>query len=120
MSPLRHVPPAVQHWIVPYVLIVLTLLALSTPIAYYEQTRAYQGSLRDASVDGCQRQNDVRAALRLSVRQQMQQTRSIRADQFPGFSPQDFHQLVRSQLAQDRSLLATIPNVNCELAYPSP
>jgi hypothetical protein len=111
MSPLRHVPPAIQHWVVPYVLIVLTVLAIAAPVAYFTETTHTTAALHRSDIHSCHRSNVVRSTARRAIsaltdvqvdvlRDAVAQNQAIPPRFFPSIPPAQFHRLVREQNAQ--------------------
>jgi hypothetical protein len=78
----------------------------------------YQQDLRDATVSGCERQNEVRAALRDVLSDDIANLRTIEPRLFPEITTAEFS-LLREQRIQDMlESRENIGDADCEAVYP--
>jgi hypothetical protein len=97
------------------------------------QVAGFAEDLRDSSVAGCKRQNEVRSAERHGLRNDIRESvgeiaenKRIPPEFFPGIPPEQFEALIkqgirqaRENIAEDRRVIDGIPPADCEDAYPS-
>lgn len=115
MSPMTHIPERLQRAVVPYILIVLTLIAIGTAVTFGVQARRdaaqsaeTDASIRAAAIANCDRQNQVRHVAQVAVttlagvqidglQQQIKTSHAVPPRFFPNIPPAKFHALIRAQ-----------------------
>jgi hypothetical protein len=74
--------------------------------------------LRDSAVSGCERQNEVRQALRQQFTLEIKESRDIPSEFFPAVPQQQLQELIRDGIERLREQRTRIPLVPCEELYP--
>jgi hypothetical protein len=84
------------------------------------QVQTFQDQLRDSAVAGCERQNEVRRAVRAQLTSEIEQTRRVDYSQlFPTIPPTQIDRLISEGNEQARRQRAALPDADCESLYPS-
>lgn len=94
--------------------------AAQVAAAITKQLVKFTEALRDANVTGCERQNEVRQALRSRITQDIHDTRHTDPSLFPQIPPDEFAQLLRKRIKRLREQRAGIPDAPCDKIYPKP
>jgi hypothetical protein len=104
-----------REW--PVIAFILCFAAIAVGIF---QMNNFQDQLRDSAVAGCERQNEVRRAVRMQLTSEIQQTRRIDYSQlFPTIPPTQIDRLISEGNEQARRQRAALPDADCEALYPS-
>lgn len=129
MSPLSHIPSRLQRLVVPYILAVMTLIAIGTIIIYPVQARRdasqsadSDAAIRDAAIANCQRQNEVRQIARVaivtlagvqidSLHDEIATSHSIPPHFFPDIPPAQFRKLIQQQNSDRRQSVRRLVDV---------
>jgi hypothetical protein len=83
------------------------------------QVQTFQDQLRDSAVAGCERQNEVRQAVRAGLTSEIEQTRRIDYSQlFPTIPPTQIDRLIQEGNERARRQRAALPDADCESLYP--
>jgi hypothetical protein len=83
------------------------------------QVNNVQDKLRESAVAGCERQNDVREAIRSQITAEIQESRHVDYSEiFPDVPPAELYRLISESNDRLRDQRANIPNADCEAAYP--
>jgi hypothetical protein len=84
------------------------------------QVQSFQDELRDSAVAGCERQNEVRKAVRMQLTSEIRETRRIDySELFPTIPPTQIDRLISEGNEQARRQRAAIPDADCEALYPT-
>lgn len=132
MSPLSHIPARLQRAVVPYILIVLTLIAIGTAVTFGVQARrdaaqsaSADAAIRTAAIANCERQNEVRKVARIAVvtlahvqilglKQQIATSHAIPPKFFPDIPPRRFRALIHAQNSDRRANIRALKQVQSE------
>jgi hypothetical protein len=82
------------------------------------QVDDFGDKLRDSAVSGCERQNEVRQALRQQFTLEIKESRDIPSEFFPAVPQQQLQELIRDGIERLREQRTRIPLVPCEELYP--
>jgi hypothetical protein len=83
------------------------------------QVNNVQDKLRDSSVAGCERQNQVRQALRSQLTVEIRESQTVDYSEiFPDVPPATLNRLIEENIEQMKEQRAGIPDADCEAAYP--
>jgi hypothetical protein len=97
-------------WLVSFALIAVGIV----------QVNNFQDQLRDSAVGGCERQNEVRQAIRLQLTAEIKESQRVDYSQiFPDVPPEQLDQLIRQSNQQTRRQRAALPDADCEALYPT-
>jgi hypothetical protein len=103
-----------REWPVLSFLICFGLLAIAL-----WQINTFQDSLRDSAVAGCERQNEVRKAVRDQLTDDIQESQRVDySTLFPSIPRAQLNQLIKESNERTRAQRAAIPDADCEAAYP--
>jgi hypothetical protein len=82
------------------------------------QVDSFGDTLRDSVIEGCERQNEVREALRHQFTLEISENRHIPAEFFPDVPRRDFERLIQGSVRTLVEQRRSIPDADCEAAYP--
>lgn len=82
------------------------------------QVKRFTVELRDSSVSGCKRQNEVRKALRTTLKEQIVSAQGTDPHLFPNIPPDEFQRLLAERITSLENQIKAIPNAPCERIYP--
>jgi hypothetical protein len=126
MSPLSSIPPRLQRAVVPYVLVVLTLIAIGTAVTFRvqadrdaAQSAAADAAIHHAAIQSCHKSNEVRRVALVAIDtladaqidaldQQIKQSKAIPPKFFPAIPPKQFQKLINQQTVQQRATIADL------------
>lgn len=129
MSPLSHIPPRLQRMVVPYILVILTLIAIGTAVTFRvqagrdaSQSAEADAAIRAAAIANCRRQNEVRRIARIAVvtlatvqieslQDEIDRSHSIPPRFFPNIPPARFHKLIQKQNSDRRHSIRRLVDV---------
>lgn len=146
---MTHIPPRLQRAVVPYILVVLTLIAIGTAVTFRvqaardaDQSAAADHAIHHAAIQNCLRQNEVRRVAKHAIftladaqidalQQQIRQSKAIPPRFFPSIPPVAFRKLINKQIRQQRSTIADLNAIkvqardsfaatDCQAANPAP
>jgi hypothetical protein len=96
-------------WLVSFTLIAIGIFQVSN----------FQENLRDATVGGCERQNEVREALRSQLTSEIRESQAVDSRKiFPNVPPEELQRLIRESNERLREQRARIPDADCQAIYP--
>lgn len=75
-------------------------------------------SVRDNSIDACERSNEVRGILAESLRDQNQRSRETDPDLFPDIPRAEFERLLREGIEARRESIRQLRTVDCDEEFP--
>lgn len=115
----RHRPHNPSRWVVPYLLVVLTIL-LGLSLWQWHETSTFARDLRDGLVKSCEENgNPLREAVQDQIRHQIEQRETVDYTRFfPTIPPGELERLLEEQNEQDRKTLHRIAPINCAALYP--
>jgi uncharacterized protein YpmB len=112
----------------------LVVVAIGTAFSVSNVINAAD-AVRDAAVEGCERQNDVRKAQRHALHNDIaealagiEEDKNIPQEFFPDIPPDEFERLIeqgareaRENIREDRKVIEEeLQHVDCESKYPEP
>jgi hypothetical protein len=96
-------------WLISFVLIAIGIA----------QVNNVQDQLRHSAIAGCERQNEVRQAIRSQITAEIQESRHVDYSEiFPDVPPAELYRLISEGNNRLREQRADIPDTDCEAAYP--
>lgn len=114
----RHRPTNPGRFVMPYLVIVLTVL-IGLSLIQVKDTRDFTGDLRDGLVKSCERNgNPLREAVQEVLREQIVSAERTPASFFPNIPPATFKRLVREQRERNEAVIRRIRPVKCAALYP--
>jgi hypothetical protein len=102
-----------REWPIIAWLVSFTLIAIGIV-----QVNNFQENLREATQGGCERQNEVRQALRSQLTAEIRESQTVDYSEiFPDIPPAELDRLIRESNERLREQRADIPDADCEAAY---
>lgn len=95
--------------------LIVAILALG-----WWQSGQFAEDLRDASVEACERQNEVRSALVELLRAQNETSRATDPALFPDIPPDQFRDLIQEGVVTRKASIDDLHPTNCEDSFPEP
>ncbi len=115
-----HAPTNAARIVMPYLVIVLTLVLVLNLVAVAE-TQSFATQLRNGLVASCEKNgNPLREAVQRMLREQIQRSEKTPASFFPNIPRAVFNKLIADQTAADRATIRRIRPLNCASLYPRP
>lgn len=74
-------------------------------------------AIREAAVNGCERQNTVRQAVRQQLHDQNVNSRDLPPSFFPGIPADQFDELLRQGIVARQSTIEKLSDADCESEY---
>jgi uncharacterized protein involved in exopolysaccharide biosynthesis len=103
-----------REW--PVIAFILCFGAIAVGIV---QVNNFQDQLRDSAVAGCERQNEVREAVRDQLTDEIKESQRVDySTLFPNIPRAQLNALIKESNERTRERRAAIPDADCQAAYP--